>query len=185
MARFAYLITDGHYGMDTPEQFAERLGGILEKHHPEYALYRDKTNPDYRLYAKAFLSVCKCSSFLKCLLHGDVELAVQLGAHGVHLTSAQIDETTMAKQAGLLTIVSTHTLEEVLRVQEYGADAVTYSPVFYSPGKGEPKGVADLKSLVETVRIPVIGLGGVVKNAQVEAIARSGAAGFAAIRYFS
>lgn len=184
MGFFAYLITDGHYGTDTPEAFAERLSAIMEKHRPQYALYRDKSNPDYRRYAEVFLSVGDRYDFVNCLLHGDIELAVQLGAYGVHLTSSQIDQTKDAKEAGLFTVASAHTLEEVLTVQEAGGDAVTFSPIFHSPGKGMPKGVEELMRLSDEAEIAVIALGGIVSEAQINAVKHARASGFASIRYF-
>ncbi|MGD9969385.1 MAG: thiamine phosphate synthase [Sulfuricurvum sp.] len=64
------------------------------------------------------------------------------------------------------------------------SDAITYSPVFASPGKGEPKGLEDLKELVATINIPVFALGGIVTEEQIRAVETAGAYGFASIRYF-
>lgn len=182
---FAYLITDGRYGADSPESFETRLVSVLEQHRPDYALYRDKTNPEYVRYAERFLFVCERYDFVKCLLHGDIALAAQLGAYGVHLTSKQMDQAGEAKAADLFTVVSTHTLDAIVSAREKGADAVTYSPIFPSPGKGEPKGLDALKEAVNTAGIPVIALGGIVTAEQIEAARQTGAAGFASIRYFS
>jgi thiamine-phosphate pyrophosphorylase len=155
------------------------------KHKPDYVLYRDKENPHYDTNASKFVQICKQFDGVKTFIHQDVNLAKTLNATGVHLTSAQFDEIEYAKNLGLEVIVSTHTKEEVLEVQKKGADCVTYSPIFYSPHKGEPKGVEDLKALLEICSIKVFALGGIISQEQIEEIAKTNCYGFASIRYFS
>jgi len=118
------------------------------------------------------------------MLHGDVTLASELQAYGVHLTSQQFDEIGRAKASGLFVVISCHTEAEIVEAQRRGADAVTYSPVFSSPGKGEPKGLEDLNEIVAKISLPIIALGGITTPEQVEAVEKSGAYGFASIRYF-
>ena len=65
-----------------------------------------------------------------------------------------------------------------------GADYVTYSPIFTSPNKGEPKGIEDLKELIKTSKIKILALGGIVEARHVEMIKDTKAYGFASIRYF-
>lgn len=180
----SYLITDGNYGCSAPGAFAKRLGTIFEKHRPDYALYRDKENPDYERFAAAFISVCEAYG-VAAMLHQDIAMAVRLGAEGVHLTSNQFDEIAGAKAAGLLTFISAHSIVELAHASADGADAATYSPVFESPGKGIPKGLEDLKETAGKIDLPVIALGGIVTPGQIEAVKAAGAAGFASIRYFS
>jgi len=71
-----------------------------------------------------------------------------------------------------------------MMAKQSGADAITYSPVFDSPGKGEPKGLEDLKELVAKINIPVFALGGILSEDQIHQVAECGAYGFASIRYF-
>lgn len=151
---------------------------------PEYVLYRDKTNPNYSLGAKEFIDICSNYNKIKFFLHQDLELASKLGLTGVHLTSLQFDEIVKAKALGLEVIVSTHTYDEVLKAEKLGADGVTYSPIFHSPGKGEPKGVEDLRALVKKSNINIFALGGIIAEEQLKEVETSGAYGFASIRYF-
>lgn len=118
------------------------------------------------------------------LLHADYRLAHALGADGVHLTSMQFDEIADAKKLGLYVIISTHTHDEALLAESLGADAITYSPVFASPNKGKPKGLEDLKEIVDKIRIPIFALGGILTEGQISAVEKCGAYGFASIRYF-
>jgi len=121
----------------------------------------------------------------KRLLHSDIELAKELNADGIHLRSDQITKTTEAKKYNLYTVVSTHTMDEALLAKKLGADAITYSPIFYTPHKGKPKGIEKLKALVEAVDIPVIALGGIVDESQVDKLlCVPNLFGFASIRYF-
>jgi thiamine-phosphate pyrophosphorylase len=180
----SYLITSQSFYTDKPLTFREKLQTQLKKHQPDFALFRDKETPHYELLSKEFLDVCAAFSDVKAFLHRDISLAVALSAKGVHLTSDMLSEIANAKEKDLEVIVSTHTHEEVLFAQNAGADYVTYSPIFASPNKGEPKGLEDLKALLEKVDIKVFALGGIVREEQISAVEQSGAFGFASIRYF-
>ena len=179
-----YLITSREFYTDTPAIFRNILHEQFKEYMPEYALYRDKSNPNYDIQAAHFVEVCKQFDGIKSFIHRDADLAKKLGAFGVHFTSKQFDEIPHAKELGLEVVISTHTHEEVLKAEQLGADGVTYSPIFSSPGKGEPKGVDDLKELVEKSNIKVFALGGIVEPRHVDMIKEAKPYGFASIRYF-
>ena len=179
-----YLITSREFYTDTPAVFRSILHEQLKLHMPEYALYRDKSNPNYATQAAHFIEVCNQFANIKGFIHRHVEIATELNAKGVHLTSSQFSEIPHAKSLGLEVIISTHTHEEVLEAQELGADAVTYSPVFASPNKGEPKGIDDLKQLLKKCTIKIFALGGIVTSGHIKEIEDTNAYGFASIRYF-
>lgn len=165
--------------------FKRVLEKQIIKHKPEYVLYRDKENPNYKTDAKEFVNICKKYNGVKCFLHRDANLAKNLNADGVHLTSTQFGTIVYAKSLDLEVIVSTHTKAEVLDAQNKGANGVTYSPIFHSPHKGEPKGVKDLKELVAMCDIKVFALGGIISKEQIGEIEKTKCYGFASIRYFS
>lgn len=180
----SYLITDSlFYGHDA-ETFGDRIESVLNRHTPDFALFRDKETPSYPELARIFIDICRMHSIPKILVHGDYPLAHALGADGVHLTSTQFDAIKYAKGLGLYVIISTHTYEEVLRGKELGADAITYSPIFTSPNKGNPKGLVDLKEIVDRISIPIFALGGIITQEQINGVEACGAYGFASIRYF-
>jgi thiamine-phosphate pyrophosphorylase len=179
-----YLITSREFYTDTPAVFRSILHEKFKEHMPTYALYRDKSNPNYKKQAAHFVEVCAQFENIKSFIHQDVDLADELNATGVHLTSKQFEEITYAKNLGLEVIISTHSYEEVLQAQKLGADVVTYSPIFFSPNKGEPKGIDDLKKLLDTCDINVFALGGIVEKQHVDMIEKTKAYGFASIRYF-
>jgi len=179
-----YLITSREFYTDAPAVFRKILHQQFVKHLPDFALYRDKSNPHYAIQAEHFVEVCAQFISIKAFIHSDYELAKKLNATGVHLTSLEFDKIAEAKALDLEVIVSTHSKEEVLNAAEQGADYVTYSPIFATPNKGEPKGVEDLKELLEMCDIKVFALGGIVDAQQVDAIEKTNAFGFASIRYF-
>jgi thiamine-phosphate pyrophosphorylase len=119
------------------------------------------------------------------MLSGEVELSKELGFYGVHLRSDQFDKIADAKELRLFTVISTHSIEEIESAYELGADMVTFSPIFASPNKGEPKGVDELKMAVNSSPIEVIALGGIISQREIELCREAGAKGFASIRYFA
>jgi len=179
-----YLITSREFYTDTPAIFRNILHEQFREHTPTYALYREKSNPNYDIQAAHFVEVCAQFETIKSFIHQKPALAKELNATGVHLTSKQFDKIVDAKNKGLEVVISTHTHEEVLKAQKLGADAVTYSPIFDSPGKGKPKGIDDLKELLNKCKIDIFALGGVVKNSHIKMLMDTKVYGFASIRYF-
>lgn len=180
-----YLITDPQYYTQDPSTFAENLRQALSRHQPDYALYRDKQNPNAALLAGIFVQVCKEFCFVKAMIHSDLELAQLYQADGVHLRYQQKEKIEQAKQKDLRVIVSTHTHQEILELENSQIDAVTYSPIFATPNKGEPKGVQDLQKIVQRSCVAIFALGGIVSQEQLHQLKESGAKGFASIRYFA
>jgi thiamine-phosphate pyrophosphorylase len=180
----SYLITDPAY-YHTLSDFQSYLQNIYRKHHPDIACFRDKINSNIIPYAKYFLTISKEQNIPLILINHSVSLALSLGFDGVHLTSSQFDEIVYAKEQGLYVFISTHSLFEAREAQKLGADAVTFSPVFKSPGKGEPKGTASLKEVVDQLdKIEVYALGGIVSEKEIKALQDTNIDGFASIRYF-
>jgi len=177
----AYAITDpSTLNFQTLEEDLKRFSS-----NADMIVYRDKSTSQYLQNAKQFLMLSKKFPFQKVLLHTDYVLAHQLNADGVHLNSTQFDQIKVAKALGLFTVISTHTLDEIQKAEEFGADLVTYSPIFPSPNKGQPKGVAMLQEAVNAVSIPLIALGGIMSEKEIGLCEASGAYGFASIRYFA
>jgi len=148
-------------------------------------VYRDKSTLNYMQNAEKFIHEAQKHSFSKILLHSDYSLAHRLKADGVHLTSTQFDAIEEAKTLGLFVIVSTHSLEEALKAQKNGADMITFSPLFLTPNKGEPKGIKELNRVASNLFIPLIALGGIVSEKQLLLCKQSKAEGFASIRWFA
>jgi thiamine-phosphate pyrophosphorylase len=107
---------------------------------------------------------------------------------GVHLTSQQSNQIAYAKQNNLYTIISCHNEEEILKAKYEGANAITYSPIFYKEDKDHPKGCENLKKIIEKYQdknFRIIALGGIINNTQIGQVKNTNCAGFASIRYFT
>lgn len=178
-----YLITSPDYYTQDPKEFQDKLSKSFKLHKPDFALYRDKENKEYATLASTFLEVCKQYG-VKGFLHSNVELAKELGAFGVHLTSVQFDDIAKAKECGVQCCISTHTKKEACKAKELGTDFITYSPIFQTPDKGEPKGVDDLQELVQGCNIKVFALGGIISQKHIDILQEAKPYGFASIRCF-
>jgi thiamine-phosphate pyrophosphorylase len=111
----------------------------------------------------------------KILVNTRADIAAAAGADGVHLpaTAARLS------LPGLLVGRSCHTLREI---RDADADYVTFSPVFASPGKGNPVGLDQLRE-ASCLGLPVFALGGITWENAGQCI-DAGAAGIAGIRLF-
>jgi thiamine-phosphate pyrophosphorylase len=111
----------------------------------------------------------------KVLINSRADVAVATGADGVHLPANAPIQTL----PGLIVARSCHTLQEV---SEANVDFITFGPVFDSPGKGAPKGLALLHEAC-TLGRAVYALGGVNWENAADCL-EAGAEGIAGIRLF-
>jgi thiamine-phosphate pyrophosphorylase len=131
------------------------------------------------------------------LVNADVDLAIAVGADGVHLPGSMGSDVEAARVAfagrGLPAYVSVacHTVDEVMIACASGADAALLSPIFASPGKGTPLGPGALRVVRARLRsayrppgaheLALVALGG-VDASNAGACMEAGADGVAAIR---
>ena len=123
----------------------------------------------------------------KLLVNDRADIARAANADGVHLTSSSIPTEIIRQNFPdeFIIGVSAHSIEKAQLAQFGGADFVTYSPIFYSPNKGEPQGVETLRQVCETLdTFPVIVLGGINETNFAETLDAK-AKGVAAIRLFT
>ncbi len=119
----------------------------------------------------------------RLVVGGDVELAAEIGAQGVHLSgSAGSDGIRAARTtlgAAALIGVSAHTVAEIAAAETAGADYATLSPIFPTaskPGYGPALGVAALRAAAHG--LPVFALGGIDAD-NARACREAGATGVA------
>jgi thiamine-phosphate pyrophosphorylase len=125
---------------------------------------RAKTLEGRALHAAAAALAETVRQFAAPLLVNErADVALAVGAAGVHLPARGLDVKNVRRWAGRkLTVgVSTHTLAEARMAERGGADYVVFGPVFASPQKGAPVGVEALAEVVRALSIPVFALGGV------------------------
>jgi len=181
----SYLITDPAYYGSTASAITSKIKDVALNHKIEFICYRDKKSKNYNKLAADFIRTCRELAVENIFLHTDYMLSHALKADGVHLSSSSFDEIKKAKELGLKVIVSTHSLDEAICAQEEGADFITYSPIFETPNKGDPKGLEDLKEIVDKMQIKIFALGGIVTQSHVDQLKNSDVYGFASIRYFT
>ncbi|WP_368029029.1 thiamine phosphate synthase [Arcobacter sp. s6] len=180
-----YLITDPKYYTNDKTLFEDKLIKILENKKVDIACFRDKYSNNYRELAETFIKICKNFNIKEILLNTDYKLAYELNATGVHLNSTQFENIKEAKKLKLNTIISCHSLEDIKKARDLNCDTVTFSPIFHTPNKGEPKGVSELKKAINLYKdINIIALGGIINEEQVKQVEETKAYAFASIRYF-
>jgi thiamine-phosphate pyrophosphorylase len=122
------------------------------------------------------------------LINDRADVAACAGA-GVHLTTRSMspDVVRGAFDQNMLVGASTHNLVEARSAERAGADFIVFGPVFETASKkqfGPPVGVEALRTVANSVRVPVLALGGVNAHNFREAL-DAGASGIAGISLFS
>ena len=183
------LITTGNA---SPENFAVERSEILAtiklavEEGVSLIQIREKQLPARLLYELARDAAAITSGrSVKLLINDRADIAVAAGANSVHLPANSLPVRIVRQNFPdkfIVVCFKRTALEEILSAKADGADYGLFAPVFSTPGKGEPKGLDELKHVcVEAGSFPVIALGG-IDDANFESVLAVGAAGFAAIR---
>ena len=177
-----YAITDRHWlnGETLKSQVEKALKGgatmiqIREK---------DLDEKDFLLEAEELLALCR-SYNVPFIVNDNVELAVKVGADGVHVGQSDMNARDVRALIGNDKIlgVSTQTVEQALFAQECGADYLGVGAVFPTGSKDDAE-VLDRKTLMDickAVSIPVVAIGGITKD-NVRELKGTGIAGISVI----
>jgi thiamine-phosphate pyrophosphorylase len=121
----------------------------------------------------------------KMLVNDRIDIAMSVGADGVHLGERSVSPAVARKLIGeeRLIGVSCHGAEEALAAWKRGADFITLGPVFFTPSKaeyGEPLGLSVVEEVARLVDIPVFAIGG-IKTMNLREALSAGAHGIAVI----
>lgn len=125
----------------------------------------------------------------RVLVNDRLDVALAAGAHGVHLPAHGLPAPRVraVTPRGFLVGRSVHHATEAARVAaEGGIDYLVFGTVFPTSSKAgvAPAGLRGLAAAAAAVGLPVLAIGGVTLD-HASGIARTGAAGAAAIRLFS
>jgi 8-oxo-dGTP diphosphatase len=118
----------------------------------------------------------------RVLVNGNLQLARELGADGVHLTSAQLKATRLRPDLALVG-ASCHDADELARAQALGADLAVLGPVAPTPSHPGAAGLGwtRLAALLKDCPLPVYALGG-LRPTDLETAWRHGAHGISMMR---
>lgn len=178
-----YLITDRRQiGARTlPDAVADALrGGVRAVQLRE----KDLAVRELLVLARALRDVtARFSAHL--LVNSRIDVMRAVDADGVHLPADSLPIRVVRRMIGprKLLGVSTHSLQEVERAADEGADFVTFGPVYATPSKvpyGSPTGVAALEAVCRRARVPVYALGGVTRQ-RIREVLAAGAQGAAMV----
>lgn len=203
-----YYITDRRaFGVDEPTRRRHLLQKIEEAARAgiDYIQLREKDLPTRELESLARQSVRILDKLktenrdlrTKLLVNSRTDVALAIGADGVHLRSDDIAPEEVRKiwsrgagapargsREAPLIGVSCHSPKEVTQAEAGGATFAVFAPVFEKKDHPEqsPAGLIEL-SEVSKAEIPVLALGGVTLENARQCL-DAGAAGIAAIRLF-
>ena len=118
------------------------------------------------------------------VINDNVQIAVQIGADGVHVGQSDMKAGDVREKLGLDKIigVSAQTVEQALLAQKMGADYLGVGAVFHTGSKADADNVSHdtLREICEAVEIPVIAIGGIGAG-NVMQLSGSGICGIAVI----
>jgi thiamine-phosphate pyrophosphorylase len=108
-----------------------------------------------------------------------VDVATRVGADGVHVgeNDMPVDEVKRRVPEGMIVGYSSHSLGEAREAVAKGADYVAFGAIFPTPtkGPGHPvQGIDALKELAASVDVPVVAIGGIVRD-NVDRVIEAGA----------
>lgn len=176
-----YALTNAaEHGIDTEWARLEKaLSGGLR-----LIQIRDKTLPPaQRLrFARGVMARARDFAGARVLINNDEELAHNVGAHGVHLSSDRLKLVAQRPSFDWVA-ASCHSAEELSRAASLGLDFTLLSPVLPTPSHPETIGMGwdEFGRLVEQSPLPVFALGG-MKPEMLESALEKGAHGMALMR---
>lgn len=154
--------TDGAEGVCRQVEAAIRGGAtfvqVREKH-----LEHD----EFLAEAKKVVAICRAHG-VKCVINDAVDIAIESGADGVHVGQEDLEAGLARERLGPDRIigVSAHNAEEARRAQAAGADYIGSGAAFATSTKetAAPIGPEGLRSVVGSVDIPVVAIGGISRE---------------------
>ncbi|MDJ0819480.1 MAG: thiamine phosphate synthase [Desulfobacterales bacterium] len=125
------------------------------------------------------------SSGVPLIINDRVDVALAVEADGVHLGQTDMPLAMAKKILGdaMIIGISAESLEDAVEAEKNGADYLGVSPIYATPTKTDtaaPLGLEGLRTIRNSVRLPLVGIGGLNRDNSAEAI-RHGADGIAVV----
>lgn len=148
--------------------------------------FRDKemSDDEFAATARRLLNLTRRYN-AQLLINDRVEIAVAIGADGVHVGQYDLAfaEVKAMCRPGMIIGVSATNHAEAIQLAGSGADYLGVGPIFPTPSKLDatpPIGTTELARICGDVALPIVAIGGITETNLPEII-RSGAAGAAVI----
>ncbi len=128
--------------------------------------YRDKNPVDVVYLAKELLSLCKRNK-VPLIINDDAELALLIGADGVHIGRYDNNIESTRKIVGTKSIVGVSCYDDVegaLQAQAQGVDYVAFGRFFPSGSKPDAP-LARVETLIQAkkiINLPIVAIGGIL-----------------------
>lgn len=175
MKRKLHVISDGKLAFSEFATIAKKIEPYVDKFH-----IREKQKTAREIYEGVRCLLDHGIPINKIIINDRLDVAcalqvgVQLAFHSLPIDS--VKKTFPNIKAGC----SIHSLTEAMEMERRGADYLLYGHVFESNSKKGllPKGINELKEIIETVNIPVLAIGG-IKPENVGIVLKTGADGIA------
>ncbi len=146
---------------------------------------RDKSEDSESIQKKALeVAAYKQHRNFIFILNDYPELAVTVKADGVHIgQDLPLDKVRAIVGPDLIIGKSTHSLEQGLEAQNYGADYISVGPVFPTPTKPGRKavGIEYVREAAQKIRLPFVAIGG-IDLGNVDEILNAGAKTIGVVR---
>lgn len=177
------LVTDPAYVDARIEEVVDTVGDALPP--GEFGVQlRDKQRAKEAVAALARrLRKATAARGVPLMINGDLALAREVGAEGVHFGENARGWASLARRvfSGWITVPA-HSDADVVRAREEGADAVLVSPIFATPGKGTARGLSALEGArTRGGSLAIYALGGVDATRARQCVF-AGATGVAVLR---
>ncbi len=173
-----YFITDPLYGDPLIAVRQALRGGV------KLVQYRDKLASRRQVYETALhIREVTRAYDATLIINDDVDIAMAVGADGVHLGQEDFPLLEARRLLGTAIIgVSTHDLDEARQAESEGADYIGVGPVFTTSTKTTrlPIGLSTLEGVARHIKIPLYAIGGIGFK-DIPDILATGATGIAAI----
>jgi len=148
---------------------------------------REKTKPKNEIISlgRKLSTLCKKSNIL-FIVNDDPYIAKELDADGLHLGQEDLRKFPVKKVKQILGKdkiigISTHSIEQVKKVNNSGAAYIAFGPIFETKTKNYFLGTDDITEVLKISKLPVVFIGG-INSSNIEKVLQLGAKNIAMIR---
>jgi len=111
------------------------------------------------------LKICRKNNAL-FIVNDYVDIALEIGADGVHLGQSDMPISEARKICGnkLIIGLSTHSVEQAVKADKEDVDYTTIGPIFNTRAKDYTVGTEIIKEILRKIKKPLIAIGGINKD---------------------